>query len=189
MRLIALIALCGASACATEIAATIGLGNNSTSKVNSGGQTVEASSTNSFLITPAGNFANIGIAAIGWEVPVAFGGPGRALVSSGSVSTEKLDFMIAPGARLTILPVGRFSPWASVGIGAGRFSRATVSSASNVLRAATATSFTVAVGVGLDVKIAGPLFARVEGRNFNYKSVDELRRNSFQVFAGVGLRF
>jgi opacity protein-like surface antigen len=172
-----------------DLAMTFGIRNNFTSKIQSGAQTVEASSGNSVLVTPAVNFVNLGVAAIGFEAPIAFGGPGRALISNGRVATEKLDFMFVPGARVKILPGGRFSPWASVGIGAGRFNRATVANASNLLSAATNTSFTVAVGVGLDVKVAGPLFLRAEGRNFNYKGVEDLRRNSFQFFGGVGLRF
>ena len=189
MRLLGLFVVTGVLCSATDVALTIGVYNNGTTKAQSGGQTVEASSSTGALLTPGGNIANFGIAAIGWEVPVAFGGPARALISNGRIATEKLDFMLVPGARVKILPTGRVSPWASVGIGAGRFSRATVSSASSLLKAATETAFTVAVGVGVDVKVAGPLFLRAEGRNFNYKSVDSLRRNSFQFFVGAGLRF
>jgi opacity protein-like surface antigen len=189
MKLLFLSFAFGLGCFGADVALTFGLRDNFKSKIQSGGQTVEASSSNSVLLTPSINFVNIGVAAIGWETPIAFGGPGRALISDGRIATEKLDFMIVPGVRAKILPMGRFSPWASVGIGAGRFSRATVSNASSLLRAATNTSFTVAVGVGLDVKIAGPLFLRAEGRNFNYKGVEDLRRNSFQFFAGAGLRF
>lgn len=167
---------------------TFGIGNG-TAKVSSGGQSVEAKPTTSVMITPGGDIVRLGIAAIGWEVPVAFGGPARALISNGSINTEKMNFMLAPGARLRLAPSTRLSPWASVGIGAGRFDRSTVASASNLLQSATSTSFTVAVGVGLDFKVAGPLFLRAEGRNFNYKSVGDLRRNSFQFLAGIGVRF
>lgn len=189
MKLLPLFLAFGALTFGADVALTFGLRNNFTSKVQSGSQTVEASSSNSVLLTPSINFANFGVAALGWETPIAFGGPGRALISNGRIATEKLDFMIVPGARVKIMPLGRFSPWASVGIGAGRFSRATVSSAANLLNAATNTTFTIGVGVGLDVKVAGPLFLRAEGRNFNYKGVEDLRRNSFQFFGGVGLRF
>lgn len=189
MKLLSLFLVFGAASFGADVALTFGLRNNFTSKIQSGGQTVEASSSTSVLLTPSINFVNLGVAAIGWETPIAFGGPARALISNGRIATEKLDFMIVPGARVKILPLGRFSPWASVGFGAGRFSRATVASASNLLKAATNTTFAVAVGVGLDVKVAGPLFLRAEGRNFNYKGVEDLRRNSFQFFGGVGLRF
>jgi hypothetical protein len=76
-----------------------------------------------------------------------------------------------------------------MGVGAGRFDRTTISSPTNVLRAVTQTSFTIAVGGGVDVKLGGPAFARVEGRNFNYKGVNDLRQNSFQFLLGLGLRF
>jgi opacity protein-like surface antigen len=173
---------------ATDIAASIGI-RNPTAKVSAGGQNVEASSTRSFLITPGGDFVNVGVVAIGWELPVAFGGEAKASVTSGIINTEKMDFMLVPGGRVRIAPISRVSPWASLGIGVGRFDRATVSSPTAVLRAATETSFTVAVGGGVDVKVGGPLFARAELRNFNYKSVEGLRRNTFQFLLGLGLRF
>jgi opacity protein-like surface antigen len=100
-----------------------------------------------------------------------------------------MDFMLVPGARVRIAPVARLSPWASFGVGVGRFNRASVTTFSGLLSAATETSFALAVGVGADFKVAGPLFLRAEGRNFNYKSLDDIRRNSFQFLAGVGLRF
>lgn len=132
---------------------------------------------------------NVGLVAIGWEIPVAFGGPARALISNGQINTEKMDFMLVPGARVRIAPISRLSPWASVGVGVGRFDRATVASAANLLKSATESSFAISVGVGADFKVGGPLFLRAEGRNFNYKSVDSLRRNAFQFLIGAGLRF
>jgi opacity protein-like surface antigen len=189
MKLFLTLAMSAAiSAFGADVALTLGVGNG-TSKVSNNGQTVEAKSTTSVMITPGGDIVNVGVVAIGWEIPVAFGGPARALISNGQINTEKMDFMLVPGARVRIAPISRLSPWASVGVGLGRFDRASASSASNLLQSATASSFAISVGVGLDFKVAGPLFLRAEGRNFNYKSVDDLRRNSFQFLIGAGLRF
>jgi opacity protein-like surface antigen len=172
----------------TDVALTIGIGKK-TSTASAAGQTVEAKSTTSVMLTPGGDFVNVGLAAVGWEIPVAFGGPARALISNGRVATEKMDFMLVPGARVRIAPVARLSPWASFGVGVGRFNRASVTTLSGLLSAATETSFALAVGVGADFRVAGPLFLRAEGRNFNYKSLEDVRKNSFQFLAGVGLRF
>ena len=120
MKLLSLFFALGLASFGADVALTFGLRNNFTSRIQSGGQTVEASSSNSVLLTPSINFVNFGIAALGWETPIAFGGPARALISNGRIATEKLDFMIVPGARVKIMPLGRFSPWASVGVGAGR---------------------------------------------------------------------
>ncbi|BDC48090.1 hypothetical protein F183_A04060 [Bryobacterales bacterium F-183] len=173
---------------AADLFATFALGND-TKTATANGQTVTAKPTSSFIVTPGFDFVNAGIAAIGMELPIAFGGPARALFTDNQLATEKLDFLLAPSARLRLLSGFRLSPWASVGIGAGRFDRSSVSTVGNALRTATETQFTVAVGVGADFKVAGPLALRAEGRNFNYKSVDGLKRNSFQFLVGAGLRF
>jgi len=173
---------------AADLFATFAFGND-TKTASGNGQTVQAKPTNSFIVTPGFDFVNAGIAAIGMEVPVAFGGPARALFQSSQLATEKLDFMIAPSARVRLVPGFRLSPWASLGVGAGRFDRSSLSTVGNALNTATETQFTVAVGVGADFRVAGPLALRAEGRNFNYKSVDGLKRNTFQFLVGAGLRF
>lgn len=180
--------LAAGSLFAADVALTFGI-HSGKSTVTNGGRTVEANSSTSVMLTPAGTIANFGVASLGWEVPIAFGGPAKALIGNGRVATEKLDFLLVPGARLRLLPGRRLSPWASVGLGVGRFDRASVSSVGNAVRAATDSSFTVAVGAGADLKLAGPLFLRGEIRNFNYKSLDDLRRNSFLTLVGFGFRW
>jgi len=168
--------------------ATFALGNE-TKTASGNGQTVEAKPGASLIVTPGGDFVNVGIAAIGLEIPVALGGPARALFSNNQLATEKLDFLLAPSARLRLAPAFRLSPWASVGVGVGRFDRTSFSTPSNAWRTATESQFTIAVGVGADFRVAGPLVLRAEGRNFNYKSVDGLKRNTFQFLLGAGVRF
>jgi hypothetical protein len=171
---------------AADVALTIGISKRTT-LVDS--PIFESKSSPSVILAPGGDIANLGLAAIGWEIPVAFGGPGRAVVSSGLTATEKLDFMLVPGARVRFVPVARLSPWASFGIGVGRVDQELFYRFSSGLTTATQTSFAFAVGVGADFKVAGPLFLRAEGRNFNYKGLEDIRRNSLQFLAGVGLRF
>jgi hypothetical protein len=56
----------------TDVALTVGIGKK-TSTAAAAGQTVEAKSTTSVMLTPGGDFVNLGLAAVGWEIPVAFG--------------------------------------------------------------------------------------------------------------------
>ena len=79
MKLLFMFLAFGVASFGADVALTFGIRNNSTSKVQSGGQTVEAGSSNSVLLTPSINFVNLGVAAIGWETAIAFGGPARAL--------------------------------------------------------------------------------------------------------------
>jgi opacity protein-like surface antigen len=185
---VALICIIPGVASAADLFATFALGND-TKTASGNGQNIEVKPTNQFIVTPGFDFVNVGIAAIGMEVPVAFGGPARAVFSNNRLASEKMDFLLAPSARLRAFSGFRLSPWASVGVGVGRFDRTSFSSPSNAWNTATESQFTIAVGVGADFRVAGPLALRAEGRNFNYKSVDGLKRNNFQFLVGAGLRF
>jgi len=181
------------SASAGEIAVSMGWGAKS---VQTGAQRVSVSSRSAVLVNAGGNFFNIGAAAIGWEVPLAIGGPQRAAVfGSGNqavVSADSVSFAFTPGLRLRVLPVSPLTPWVSLGAGGARVNQAMAGTGPTAsVRSSTAFRFASSVAGGVDFKPLPALLLRAELRNFRYSlpNVPDASRNSLLFLAGVGIRF
>lgn len=182
-----------ASASAGDLAVSMGWGAKS---VQSGAQRVSVSSRSAVLVNAGGNFFNIGAAAIGWEAPLAFGGPQRAAVfGSGNqaiVSADSMNFAFTPGIRLRVLPVSPLTPWVSIGAGGARVNQATAGTgATAAVNASTGFRFASSVAGGIDCKPLPALLLRAELRNFRYSlpNVPDASRNTLLFLAGVGIRF
>ncbi len=177
----------------------------------SGGQ-VKADSSGTMLVNFGGNFLNLGVLALGYEIPVAVGGPGRAMIHTqglaGETYTERMNLAITPGVRVRLLPVSPLTPWFSIGAGIGRLERQGVNygllnPAQGVVPLASQSGdrrvFTLSTAGGVDWKLLHFLVVRGEVRNWSFTtpmvgfvgsfSFWGERRNNLTFLAGVGLRF
>jgi len=174
------------------------------------GGTFPANSSGMLLLNFGGNIFNFGVLALGYEIPVAFGGPGRALVATRGLTTEnyaeQANFLATPGAPLRILPAARFTPWVSFGAGVGRLNRAgslSTPTGSGTLAVAGQTGdrnvFVISTAGGVDWKPVRFFFVRGEVRNYTFTTprtafvgsdafVGE-RRNNLMFLGGIGVRF
>ena len=176
------------------------------------GGTVSAPSSAVVLLNGAGAIFRFGIFSLGWEVPVALGGPGRAMVFArglgGATYTERMNLAVTPGARLRVLPGARWMPWVSAGTGIVRLERAGVlynfiSPGSGIVPAASQVGdrrvFAVSTAGGIDWKPGRLMMLRGEVRNYNFTTPETdfvgsfpftgERRNNLLFLGGIGLRF
>jgi opacity protein-like surface antigen len=192
---------------AVDLTLSIGGATGTTSSITTGlGRVVRADSSRVTQLNLGGNFANLGAAAIGWEIPVAFGGPGRADIITQPqrffTRAEKTNFALTPGVRLQVLPVAPLTPWASVGVGFARLDSSAASFATpagtSEVAAKSSTSLAVSVAGGLDWKPFRHFLLRGEIRNYNFASPAGLitgdpfggnRKNNLVFSAGIGVRF
>jgi hypothetical protein len=162
------------------------------------------------LLNFGGNFFNVGALALGYEIPVAFGGPGRAFVTTRGLTTEnyaeQAHFLITPGARLCISPTARFTPWASFGPGLGRLNRAgslSTPTGNGTPAVASQTGdrnvFVISTAGGVDWRPKPYFLVRGEVRNYTFTTPQTAfvgsdafwgeRRNNLMFLGGIGLRF
>jgi hypothetical protein len=174
------------------------------------GGTFSANSSAMLLLNFGENFFNFGTFALGYEVPVALGGPGRALVATRGLTTEnyaeQANFLATPGARLHVLPAARFTPWVSFGAGFGRVDRAgslSTPTGSGTLAVASQTGprniFVISTAGGVDWKPKRFLLIRGEVRNYTFTTPQTAfvgsdafvgqRRNNLMFLGGIGVRF
>jgi hypothetical protein len=172
------------------------------------GTTVSAESGGTIMLNFGGDVVNLKAVALGYEVPVAFGGPGRALVSArGSATyTERANFVATPGARLRILPAAKLTPWVSVGAGIGRLERngalyflSNHGEVAGAQQTGPRSVFVLSTAGGADWKLARHVVIRAELRNFTFTTPQTgfvgsfpfygERRNNLLFLGGVGLHF
>jgi hypothetical protein len=174
------------------------------------GGTFSANSGGMLLLNFGGNLLNFGTLALGYEIPVAFGGPGRALVAARGLTTEnyaeQADFLATPGARLRILPAARFTPWVSFGAGIGRLNRAgslSTPTGSGTPAVASQTGdrnvFVISTAGGVDWKTMRFFLIRGEVRNDTFTTPQTAfvgsdafvgeRRNNLMFLGGIAVRF
>jgi hypothetical protein len=156
------------------------------------------------LVNLGGNFLNVGVAAIGWEIPVAFGGPGRVLLITEQNSVinyaDQTRLVATPGVRLRILPASPLTPWVSGGVGVAQLDRV-AAGASITSLGSSSKDYRLATSIagGVDFKLLKFLLLRGEVRNYRFTTptglfngsnrFSGLTRNNTHVLVGVGLRF
>ena len=174
------------------------------------GDRFATNSSGMLLLNFGGNFLNVGALALGYEIPVAFGGPGRALVATRGLTTEnyaeQAHFLATPGARLRISPTTRLTPWVSFGAGLGRLNRAgslSTPTGSGTLAVARQTGdrnvFVISTAGGVDWRPTHFFLIRGEVRNYTFTTprtafvgsdafIGE-RRNNLMFLGGIGVQF
>jgi hypothetical protein len=174
------------------------------------GDPFSTNSSGMLLLNFGGSFFNVGSLALGYEIPVAFGGPGRALVATRGLTTEnyaeQAHFLATPGARLRISPKARLTPWVSFGTGLGRLNRAgslSTPTGTGTLAVARQTGdrnvFVISTAGGVDWRPTHFFLIRGEVRNYTFTTprtafvgsdafVGE-RRNNLMFLGGIGMRF
>ncbi len=191
---------------AAEIAITGGIGPSHRSTVDTPSGPVTANdSTGTVVIDGAAKIFGIGPASINWDIPVAFGGRGRAQAFGngvgGTAYAERMQWAVTPGLKVRV-GLGLLSPWVSFGIGAARVEQAGVDwTALTTGKIGTGNNFAFAISPagGIDIHPLPILFLRGEVRSYNFQSPDfgllgtnPLKgdwRNNLLFLGGIGLRF
>ncbi len=128
-----------------------------------------------------------------FEVPVVYL-PDQDLLSSNDLVPEGYTALfVTPGVRANLFPNTLVSPWASVGVGIGRFSTSK-NGVFNVLKlpGKSSTTSVIEFGLGLDVKIWHSLRFRAEARDFysgvpQFSGIDQGRTRMHNVTGGGGI--
>lgn len=136
------------------------------------------------------------VAALYFEIPLA-GTPRTKVKTTNALSPDSYSsIFFTPGIKLKLLPRGKYSPFATMGVGLAHFSESgtTVSNQSNPNRSSD-TNAVFAFGFGLDVKVVSRLSIRGEVRDFyadlpplNVRALSDRQHNAL-ISAGVVLRF
>jgi len=134
---------------------------------------------------------DIGLASLTVEVPVVHD-PGLDLhYSPGTVPKSYSAIFLAPSLRVNFLSDSAFSPWISGGIGFARFSSSSkLENGGATTGDLNVTSKAVQVGVGLDVRMWGPIKIRGEARDFYTDEpnlVQNPQKNMHNYFVGGGV--
>jgi opacity protein-like surface antigen len=144
----------------------------------------------------AGRVFDAHLASLYFEVPLA-GTPRTKVKTTNALSPNSYSsIFFAPGIKLKLLPGGKYSPFATVGIGFSHTheSDTTVSDQPNP-NPNSETNGVFAFGFGLDVKVISRLSIRGEVRDFyselpplNVRALSDRQHNAL-ISAGVVLRF
>ena len=136
------------------------------------------------------------LAALYFEVPFA-GTPSTKVTTANALSPRSYSsIFFTPGLKLKLLPGGKYSPFAVMGLGLAHYreSDTRVDSQANLNRKTT-TDGVFDFGFGLDVKVISVLSIRGEVRDF-YTDLPPLsvhalndRQHNALISAGVVLRF
>jgi hypothetical protein len=136
------------------------------------------------------------LAALYFEVPVA--GTPRTKVKTDNVLSPRSysSIFFTPGLKVKLLPGGRYSPFAALGVGLSHFreSDTTIDNQPNLNRD-TGTDPVVDFAFGLDVKVISVLSIRGEVRDFyaelpplNVRALKDRQHNAL-ISGGIVLRF
>ncbi len=136
------------------------------------------------------------LAALYFEIPLA-GTPRTKVKTTNALSPNSYSsIFFTPGIKLKLLPGGKYSPFATVGVGLSHFreSDSTVSNQPTPNRS-TETDGVFAFGFGLDVKVVSRLSIRGEVRDFytdlpplNVRALSDRQHNAL-ISAGIVIRF
>jgi hypothetical protein len=139
------------------------------------------------------SFFNLGIVSLGVEVPFVFSPTNNLKFSTfDAVPKDFSAYYITPAARATLFPSTAFNPWVSVGGGVAHFNPNSTLQFGGTNPTGSSNSAVFQVGVGLDVRILGPLKLRGEFRDFNTKEAPinvNLNNRYSYFFAGGGVVF
>jgi opacity protein-like surface antigen len=136
------------------------------------------------------------LAALYFEVPLA-GTPRTTVKTTNALSPNSYSsIFFTPGIKLKLLPRGKYSPFATMGVGLAHFSEsdATVGNQPNPNRSSE-TNVVFAFGFGMDVRVVSILSIRGEVRDFyadlpplNVRALSDRQHNAL-ISAGIVLRF
>lgn len=136
------------------------------------------------------------LAALYFEIPLA-GTPRTKVKTTNALSPNSYSsIFFTPGIKLKLLPRGKYSPFATMGVGLVHFSEsaATIANQPNPNQSSE-TNAVFAFGFGLDVKVVSILSIRGEVRDFyadlpplNVRALSDRQHNAL-ISAGVVLRF
>ncbi len=140
-------------------------------------------------------FFNFGLAGVSVEVPFVFN-PQTKLQFGGANAVPKdfSSYFVTPAVRVNLFPTTAFSPWGSIGGGVGHFSPNTNLEFGGPSNGVNTTGGVFEFGVGLDVRVAGPIKLRGEFRDFNASEPSVLNagrgtKRLNNLFAGAGVVF
>jgi len=149
-----------------------------------------------YEINYARRFFDGKIAALYFEFPVA-GTPRTKVDSTNALSPRSYSSLFfAPGIKLKLLPGGKYSPYALMGIGVARFneSNTRINNQPNTDQSSKA-DFVFDFGAGLDVHVFSILSIRGEVRDFytelpplNVRALRDRQHNAL-ISAGFVLNF
>ena len=144
----------------------------------------------------ARRFVDAKLASLYFEVPLA-GTPRTKVKTTNALSPDSYSsIFFTPGIKLKFLPGGKYSPFATVGVGVSHTSESdtTVDNQPNP-NPNSETSGVFAFGFGQDVKVISRLSIRGEVRDFytelpplNVSALSDRQHNAL-ISAGVVLRF
>jgi hypothetical protein len=207
-----LTAIVGAAAMplfAAEIAISGGIGPKHESTVRTPFGTVyTADSSGTVLLDIGTKLFGIGPLTINADVPIAFGGPGRAeldasLRPGGGIYTESMKWAFTPGLKARF-SLGMLQPWISMGVGGTRLEQAGAEYSTvtgEILNAVTGKnwSFVMSPAGGIDFKPIPVLFLRGEVRTYTFRAPESFVglnpldagnwRNNLLFLGGIGARF
>jgi len=136
------------------------------------------------------------LAALYFEVPLA-GTPQTEVKTTNALSPNSYSsIFFTPGVKLKLLPRGKYSPFATMGVGLAHFSESdtTIADQPNPNRSSE-TNAVFSFGFGLDVRVVSILSIRGEVRDFyadlpplNVRALSDRQHNAL-ISAGVVLRF
>lgn len=149
-----------------------------------------------YEISYAERLLNARLAALYFEVPLA-GTPRTKVKTTNALSPGSYSsIFFTPGIKLKLLPGGKYSPFATVGVGLAHFSESatTIANQPNPNRSSE-TNAVFAFGFGLDVRVVSILSIRGEVRDFysdlpplNVRALSDRQHNAL-ISAGIVLRF
>lgn len=190
---------------AAELAVSVGVGP-SKSVSTPIGTFSGVDSTATFLVDAGGKLIGLGPISLGWDVPLAIGGPSRAELSAGGSGiyayADRMQFAVTPGVKAR-LGLGLLSPWVSFGIGGARLDQASASILSGDPITGTLNAnrwaFALSPAGGIDFKPIPILFLRGEVRSYAFRTPEQLFngnsqlrstwRNNVLFLGGIGARF
>lgn len=136
------------------------------------------------------------IAALYFEVPFA-GTPNTKIKTTNALSPSSYSsIFFTPGIKVKLLPHGKYSPFAVMGVGLAHFKEGdtTIGNTPNVNRNSK-TDSVFDFGFGMDVRVFSILSIRGEVRDFysdlpplNVRALSDRQHNAL-ISAGVVLRF
>ena len=149
-----------------------------------------------YEISYAERLLNAHLAALYFEVPLA-GMPQTTVKTTNALSPNSYSsIFFTPGIKLKLLPGGKYSPFATVGVGLAHFREGdtTIANQPNPNRSSE-TNAVFAFGFGLDVRVVSILSIRGEVRDFysdlpplNVRALRDRQHNAL-ISAGIVLRF
>ena len=139
-------------------------------------------------------FFNFGLAGVSVEVPFVVTPETKMQFALNTVPKNFSSYFVTPAVRVNLFPTTAFSPWGSIGGGVGHYSPNAQLEFGGASNGVDTTAGVFEVGVGLDVRVAGPIKLRGEFRDFNASVSSAINagrgtKRLNNLFAGAGVVF